>query len=153
MIVWAAQQRFSFPFINIQGQQESNTDQNHYHRCLLLHSHLVPLCRLELCPHRGLSTCYSAVTNLFSGRTAIFLFLGPLHACLCQDIPIMSLPVKVKKNKCHILPSFSLGFGLQTPKQKSKELDIFGSSCFINVGIKPRRKTNSFQAHVKQLQK
>ena len=65
----------------------------------------------------------------------------------------MSLPVKVKKNKGHILLSFSLGFGLQTPKQKSKELDIFGSSCFINVGIKPQRKTDSFQAHMKQLQK
>lgn len=46
---------------------------------------------------------------------------------------------RVKKNKCSIFLSV-LSLVLQTSKQKSEELDIFGSSCFIDVESKPWRK-------------
>lgn len=113
------------------------------------------LCRLEMCPHRGLSTCYPVVTNLFSGRTDIFLFLFPLWCLLVSScIPIVRLQNREPKRTNVLFFCLSVwSLVLETSKQKSKESDIFGSSCFMNVEIKPWGKTDSFQAYLKQLQK
>lgn len=107
--------------------------------------HLVPLYRLELCPHRGLSTCYSVVTNLFSGRTDIFLFLCPLRAFLCQDIPIVSLPKKESK-RTSVVFSFILVFGLATSKTKIKGVGYFWFFLFHRCGNYAMEKNRFFSS-------
>lgn len=147
----------SFTHINSQGQppEKSNTDWNHYHRGLLLRSVYSLSEGWKCAPAEGLSTCYPVVTNLFSGRTDIFLFLFPLPYLLVSScIPIVSLQTKESKRTNLVFFCLSIwSWVLQTSKQKSKESGIFCSSCFMNVEIQPWGKTDSFQAYLKQLQK
>lgn len=111
----------SFTHINSQGQppEKSNTDWNHYHRGLLLRSVYSLSEGWKCAPAEGLSTCYPVVTNLFSGRTDIFLFLFPLPCLLVSScIPIVSL--QTKESKRTNLVFFCLSIGLEFCKLQNK---------------------------------